>query len=433
MDIVWNAVERLAPARGGLGLYVHIPFCQRKCVYCDFNTYAGLQRLAPATLDALCAEIRVGGARFPDARVDTVFWGGGTPTLLAPAQMERLMRALRDAFRLADGCEITSEANPGSADRERFAHLARCGVNRISLGAQSFQAPELALLGRWHDAPAIGRAVAAARAAGVDNVNLDLMHGLPYQSVSDWACNLEAALALDVEHLSLYDLTVEPGTPLARRVQAGRIAAPDPDVSAAQYAYAQDRLARAGFVHYEIANWARAQAGAAPPGRACRHNLRYWRNQNYLGFGPGAHSHWQGVTGTGTDEAVRWWNVPSVPEYNRRVKRGQSPVQAREDVDSALSRAETMMLGLRLVQEGVTYRRFQALHGADLRRLYADTLPRLTARTLVALTSAEARLTGQGIMFHNYVSRQFLPARTRQEREPARDDGPVSGEIRSLP
>ncbi len=393
-----------------LGLYIHIPFCVRKCTYCDFNTYAGLQQLIPATVEALCREIRQWGVRTHHPPVDTMFWGGGTPTMLTAAQMRQLMDTLRGSFEILPDCEITSEANPHAADQYRFAALAACGVNRISLGAQSFQASELALLGRWHDAEAIGAATVAARAAGFANINLDLMHGLPAQSLESWTANLDAALELQVEHHSLYALTVETGTPLARSVAAGDIPRPDPDLAALQFEHAQARMAAAGFVQYEIANWARRPQPHDFGSTACLHNQRYWRNRNYLGFGPGAHSHWRGSPGAEMAREYRWWNRDSVPRYNRALHQTASPIRAVEEIAEDLGRAETLMLGLRLVQEGVSYRRFQARHGLDLRTLYRTALQHLQTRDLIRREPDRVRLTRKGIMFHNYVSQQFLPA-----------------------
>ena len=393
-----------------LGLYLHIPFCVRKCTYCDFNTYAGLQRLIPATVDALCREIRQWGTLTQHPPVDTMFWGGGTPTILAAAQMRQLMDTLRDSFEILPDCEITSEANPHAADQSRFAAMAECGINRVSLGAQSFQAAELELLGRWHDAAAIGEAVGAARAAGFTNINLDLMHGLPAQSLETWATNLEAALELEAEHHSLYALTVEEGTPLARSVAAGKVPLPDADLAALQFQHAQARMAAAGFVQYEIANWARCTQVGSSVAAACLHNQRYWRNQNYLGFGPGAHSHWRGSTGTDSALEYRWWNRDSVPGYVRALRTAASPVREVEEIAEDLGRAETLMLGLRLVQEGVSYRRFQARHDQDLRQVYVAELQQLQERDLIHMASDRVRLTQTGIMFHNYVSQQFLSA-----------------------
>lgn len=420
MATVWKEAEALAdwppavmPARQhteALGLYVHIPFCQRKCIYCDFNTYAGLQHLIPAAVEALCTEIALWGARTQGMPVDTIFLGGGTPTILAPSQIRQLLDTLRTSFVLAEDCEITSEANPGTADQARFEALAQNGVNRISIGAQSFHKAELDLLGRWHTTDAIGQAVESARQAGLDNINLDLIHGLPHQSLSAWDGSLEAVLNLAPAHVSLYQLTVEDGTPLARMVQTGQVAVPDEDQGAAQYQRAQARLARAGYVQYEIANWVRGEPAQPWARRVCRHNLKYWRNQSYLGFGPGAHSHWRAVPALGLGHGRRWWNLDSVPRYNRCMRDGHTPILDCETIDASLAMAETMMLGLRLVQEGVAFTRFRREHGADLDTIYAHILPDLAARGLVQVLPDRVRLSSQGIMFHNYVSRQFLPA-----------------------
>ncbi len=408
---LWDLKERdFWRSSQPLGLYVHIPFCARKCTYCDFNTYAGLQELIPATVNALCAEIRRWGIVTHHPPVDTVFWGGGTPTILAPGQMRQLMKALRNSFDILSESEITSEANPHSADQNRFAALAECGINRISLGAQSFQASELALLGRWHDAVAIGKAVNAARKAGFKNVNLDLIHGLPAQSLETWSANLGAALDLQVEHHSLYALTVEEGTPLARSVASGSVPQPDADLAACQYQYAQGRMAEAGYLHYEIANWSRESAGTAAFATTCLHNLRYWRNQNYLGFGPGAHSHWRGPSNSKAGFEVRWWNQDSVPGYNRALRQSASPVREVEEIGEDLGRAETMMLGLRLIKEGVNYGQFEERHGQDMRQVYASELQFLQERDLIKIEADRVRLSQTGIMFHNYVSQQFLPA-----------------------
>lgn len=392
-----------------LGLYVHIPFCARKCTYCDFNTYAGLQKLIPTTVDSLCREIKQWGLLTEHPQVDTLFLGGGTPSILSGAQMHQLMGVLHESFEMLPDCEITSEANPHSADQDRFAAMAACGINRISLGAQSFQAEELKLLGRWHDADAIGEAVAAARMVGFTNVNLDLMHGLPEQSLDSWAANLKEALELQVEHHSLYALTIEEGTPLARRVAAGEVPHPDADVAALQFQHAQAQMEETGFVHYEIANWARPRSVVQPDAAACRHNMRYWRNQNYLGFGPGAHSHWRGLAGAGAVQECRWWNLDSVPVYNRALRSEESPLQEVEEITEDLGRAETLMLSLRLVQEGMPYNRFLQRHGVDLRQNYGTELEHLLDLDLIQLETDRMRLTQTGIMFHNYVSRQFLP------------------------
>lgn len=404
------AADRRGPD-GALGLYIHIPFCQRKCVYCDFNTYAGLEHLFQRTVEALCTEIRIWGERLRRPAANTVFLGGGTPTVLPPADIERLLDAVRTAFDLRPGAEITSEANPNSVDAGKFAALVKAGVNRISIGAQSFQQRDLDLLGRWHGADAIAAAVDAARAAGLDNINLDLIHGVPGQSLEDWAHSLDRALALDVEHLSLYSLTVETGTPLARMVETGRVDVPNDDLSADQYLHARDRLADAGYVQYEIANWARVSSATAPWDEwACRHNLKYWRNQDYLGFGPGAHSHLRRREDGEDASDLRWWNRNSVPGYIRDLRADGSSEADRETLSPALAQAETLMLGLRLLREGVTCERFARWHGQSLRAVHGDALERLRRQGLVQILPDRIRLTERGVLFHNHVSSQLLPA-----------------------
>lgn len=394
-----------APPSAGapLGLYVHIPFCARKCPYCDFNTYADLDDVFEAYVAALCREIAAWAPRLAGRTVDTVFVGGGTPTVLTLDQLARVLGTARRSFAIAADAEVTCEANPGTVDRDRFAGLRDLGVNRLSMGVQSFHDDELRFLGRVHGVDDVYRAFGAARAAGFDNVNLDFMFGLPEQSPQAWARTLDAALALAPEHLSLYSLIVEPNTPLHGWVQTGRVAAPDDDAAAELYEHALDRLGGAGYRHYEVSNWARG-------GLACQHNLIYWRNQEYLGVGPGAHSHLRSSTPGGRADR-RWGNLRPVPAYIRRVTDGNGmPLEAfSEDVDAATAMGETMMLGLRLVDEGVAFDRFEALHGQDLRVAFAEPLRDLEAWELVEHDARRVRLTPRGLMVGNRVFERFMP------------------------
>lgn len=442
-----------------LGLYVHIPFCQRKCPYCDFNTYAGLENYFDETVTALCAEM----ARYRELdhlraalggrRVTSVFIGGGTPTTLSATQLSRLFAAMTDAFSLAPDCEITCEANPGTVDRAKFQHLRSLGVNRLSLGVQSFQPDELTFLGRIHDVVDVTRGVDAARAAGFDNINLDFIFGLPNQRRAAWSSTLDQALALEPEHLSLYSLIVEPNTPLHQWVASGRVAAPDEDVAADLYECAMARLADAGYVHYEVSNWAKGDAYRRPATRpgdvtgagmddpridgeseacssyVCRHNLLYWRNQEYMGIGPGAHSHlrtiFEGNLGEDASRESsnidpldageapvtrRWSNRKPVPGYIRRMMAGESVVFEEEKLSGAVSRGETMMMGLRLVHEGVAFDRFQTQHGCDLRAVFSEEVAHLTAAGLLAATPSRLRVTSKGLLFANQVAEAFLAA-----------------------
>ena len=418
-----------------LALYIHIPFCAARCPYCDFNTYAGLERFFDAYTNALEAEIRRAGAVQGPRKVHTVYIGGGTPTVLPPQLLARVLNACRAAFDVMQDAEITSEANPGTVDQAHFVALRALGINRLSLGVQSFDDEELRWLGRIHSATEAVAAYSAARAAGFSNINLDLMFGLPGQAPATWQRTLETAAGCRPEHLSLYSLTVEHGTPLAGRVSRRQVAAPDDDLAADLYLSAGDFLARRGYVQYEISNWARdsvaeptgpgSTAGEEPgtgswhdsvacvPARAsgprldnpffaCRHNLVYWRAEPYLGFGAGAHSY---------DGHRRGWNVKTVPAYLGRLQKGRSPVAGGEHIDTRLAQGETMMLGLRLLLEGVARSRFRQRFGVTLEDLFGSEVAALTQRGLLELVEGHLRLTPRGRLLGNQVFAEFLPCR----------------------
>ena len=381
-----------------LSLYLHIPFCARKCPYCDFNTYAGLETLFDPLVASLAREIRAAGAGRARPAVHTIFLGGGTPTVLSAGQLARLFAACFQAFTVLPGAEITSEANPGTVDRGRFADLRSLGVNRLSMGVQSFADDELAFLGRIHSAEEAEAAFAHARAAGFDNINLDFIFGLPQQQLAAWQATLQRALALAPEHLSLYSLIVEEGTPLANWVTSGRVPAPDEDLAADLYEMAQARLAAAGFQQYEISNWARRH----PAGGSfqSQHNLTYWRNADYLGFGPGA------VSG---EQGRRWANLLSPAEYIRRSQAGEPLTDWEEQATPALAMGETMMVGLRLLEEGVNRAAFQARFGRDVSEIYPDILTELAAAGMIEITPTCVRLTPAAVLIGNRVFARFLP------------------------
>ena len=379
-----------------LALYLHIPFCAVRCHYCDFNTYAGLASYHEPYARALSAEIRRAGEARQRPAVRTIFLGGGTPTVLPAARLAEVLAACREAFEVLPGAEITCEANPGTADARLFADLAAAGVNRLSMGVQSFDDAELRWLGRIHDAGQAEAAFEAARRAGFANINLDFIFGLPGQELATWERTLARAVALEPEHLSLYGLTVEHGTPLYNDVRLGRQVPPDDDRAADCYELALDRLAQAGYEQYEISNWQRG-------GHACRHNLVYWRHEPYLGFGAGAHSF---------DGARRWWNVRPVPEYVGRVGDGVSPVRDGETVDVRLAMGEFMMLGLRLVAEGVEPARFEARFGArgsaSIDAVFGEEVAGLVRRGLLERLPDRLRLTRAGRLLGNQVFAEFL-------------------------
>ncbi|MGB9374087.1 MAG: radical SAM family heme chaperone HemW [Jiangellales bacterium] len=322
------------------GVYVHVPFCATRCGYCDFNTYTadelgttpGASRAGWA--DAVLAEWRLartvlGASRPP---IDTVFFGGGTPTLLPPADLLRVLDALRDDPGLADDAEVSVEANPETLTPQTLAALRSGGVTRLSMGMQSATAHVLAVLDRVHTTGRVAAAVTDARAAGFDSLSLDLIYGTPGESLADWAHTVDVTVGLAPDHVSAYALIVEPGTRLAGRVARGQVAAPDDEAMASMYEVADEALAQAGFAWYEVSNWARG------PRHRSRHNLHYWRDTDWWGLGPGAHSHVGGV---------RWWNVKHPAAWSQRLDAGLSPAQARETLDEATRRLERIMLGLR--------------------------------------------------------------------------------------
>jgi putative oxygen-independent coproporphyrinogen III oxidase len=332
------ALPDLATTRGRrFGVYVHVPFCATRCGYCDFNTYtpAELGGANPdGWLTAVRTELTLAATHIDTPLVDTVFVGGGTPSLLGPQRLAALLDAVGDTFGLADGAEVTTEANPESTSPELFEALAAAGYTRVSLGMQSVAAHVLATLDRVHSP---GRAVAAASeamAAGLAHVNLDLIYGTPGESDDDLRRSVDAAVGSGVDHVSAYALVVEEGTALARRVRRGQVAAPDDEVLARRYELLDARLSAAGLRWYEVSNWSR-------PGGECRHNLGYWDGGEWWGAGPGGHSH------VGT---TRWWNVKHPTTYARLLTDGALPVAGLERLTTAEAHTEDVMLGLRLRQ-----------------------------------------------------------------------------------
>lgn len=318
---------------GSFGVYVHVPFCLTRCHYCDFVTYTGMEGLRRPYAAALLEEAAMAAAALGPAppAVTSVFVGGGTPTLLPPGDLARLLARLAELLPFAPGAEVTVEANPETVDAAMADGLARAGVTRVSMGAQSFDDRVLAALGRVHDAARVGAAVTTLRAAGVPAVNLDLIYGGPGEDAASWSATLAAAVALGPEHLSAYALTIEPATKFGRLVAAGQLAEPGEDDLADRYDATCATLAAAGYHHYEVSNWARG-------GHASRHNLTYWRRGRYLGLGAGAHEF---------DGATRRWNVAGVPAYLRAVRERRRPTDGEERLDAGQARFEALALRLR--------------------------------------------------------------------------------------
>lgn len=321
------------------GFYVHVPFCVTRCGYCDFNTYTAAE-LGPGAshrdyADTAIEEVRLARRVLGDTElpVETVFFGGGTPTLLPAEDLGRILQAIDDEFGLAEGAEVTTEANPESVDPGYLATLRAKGFNRVSFGMQSAREHVLKVLDRHHTPGRAAQAVHEARAAGFEHVNLDLIYSTPGESDDDWRASLEAAVAAEPDHVSAYSLIVEEGTRLAARIRRGELPMPDDDVAADRYLIADELLSQAGFSWYEVSNWATSERGR------CRHNLLYWTGGDWWAVGPGAHSH---VGGT------RWWNVKHPAAYAKRLAEGTSPAHAREVLTAADQATERLMLELRL-------------------------------------------------------------------------------------
>ncbi len=392
-------------------VYLHIPFCHQRCAYCDFNTYAGRLSLIPAYVNALCREIAAIGQAAPfRPTVHTVYFGGGTPSLLSPSQVEQVLETLRQHYRLMDEAEITLEANPGALTRAALLALRRLGVNRLSLGMQSAHADELRQLGRIHSFPETAQSVRWARDAGFANVSLDLLYGLPGQSLPRWQTTIRQAVALAPNHLSLYALTIEPRTPFGRQLARGLLSLPDPDLAAEMYEWASDYLEHCGYTQYEISNW-------ASPGLQCRHNLTYWRHQPYLGFGAGAHSYAGGC---------RYANVRRLGAYLQRLDAANRAIFAfpfspatthRRFLSSREAITETMILGLRLTGEGVAANDFQQRFGAPIDQMFGREIEELILLGLVEWAQdartrnrLALRLTRRGRLLGNQVFLRFLSA-----------------------
>jgi oxygen-independent coproporphyrinogen-3 oxidase len=379
-----------------LGLYLHIPFCSAICNYCNFNR--GLFDAAQKAryVDALIREIRTStscnSATLPSCNaVDTIYFGGGTPSLLDPADVARIVAACGEAFDVAPDAEVTLEANPETVDEARLAAFRAAGVNRLSFGVQSFREPELRRLSRLHNADRARLALAEARAAGFDNVSLDLMMWLPGQNVSEWLESVDAAIDVSPDHLSLYLLEVYPNAPLKDEMARAKWSQAPDDDAAAMYVAAMERLEAAGYAQYEISNVAR-------PGRQCRHNLKYWQDGEWLGFGCGAH---------GTAGGMRTKNVAGTDDYIERIGRGESPAFETRRLSASERLGDALFMGLRLA-DGIDLEEIGRRHGVDVwQRHGAELEPFLTAGML-KWNGSRLALTRQGMLVANEIMTVFV-------------------------
>lgn len=390
----------MTTVQDSLALYVHIPFCETRCTYCAFNTYTGQDNLILRYIRALERELGFVGSQTYDP-VATIYFGGGTPSLVPPDAIGAFIRRVGEVVTLLPGAEITLEANPGTVDEPTLRDLRRAGVNRLSIGMQSADADELRLFARRHDVDDVRRTVALARRAGFANLSLDLIYGVPGQSMATWQHSLNVALTMNPDHLSLYSLGIEDGTPMQRWIDQGTVPAPDPDLAADMIEWAAEHLTAQGFAQYEISNWSR-------PGFESRHNLHYWRNLPYLGLGAGAH---------GYAARTRYSTVLRPADYIARIETQRSPLAYplsaaavdSESIDDQVAMAEHMIMGLRLTEEGVASAAFRARYGRDLWDVYGAELARLMAAGLLERTPDDrVRLTPRGRLLGNHVFAAFV-------------------------
>lgn len=383
------------PHDAPIGIYIHIPFCAHICPYCDFTTYAGKDHLIDRYVGCVSRDLSQSSARVGGRQAATIFIGGGTPSLLEPTQIASILSACRHNYDVATDVEITMECNPNGLTAQRLAGYREAGVNRLSIGAQTFDRRGLRTLGRQHEADDTFAALTNARAAGFENDSLDLIFGWPGQSLARWTEDLETILALPEppDHLSLYSLIVEPGTPFADAAARGILAIPSDDATADMYEQAIALLDDAGWQHYEVANWSRQPDGHS------RHNAIYWQHGDYLGIGAGAH---------GTIGPVRTMNHLLPETYCAAIEAGAGVASNVESIDERTSRAETMMLGLRLLERGVDATAFDVRHGVGLDEAFGPTIEHMVAIGMMERHAHDVRLTQRGLMLANDVVGRFL-------------------------
>ncbi len=369
--------------------YVHIPFCRSKCFYCDFNSVAGEESRAPGYVSALISEIR--SAPVFGAPLSSVYFGGGTPTILRAGDLARVLREIVERFGVTGDVEVTIEANPGTVDFEKLRELRTGGFNRLSIGVQSFDDATLVRLGRIHTGAEAVEAFGTARRAGFESISIDLMYGLPSQDIDNWQRTLGSAVALLPEHISLYELTVEEGTPFGNLKRRCKLELPDESLQIEMYTAAIESLRAAGYEHYEISNF-------ALPGHRSRHNQVYWRNESYYGLGAGA----SGYVG-----GVRYTNQRAVDSYIERARVSAGAVESSETVTGRQSMGETVMLGLRMM-DGVDLAAFQDRYGVELTDVYASEVNDMLGRGLIELSERRMKLTWDGLLIANEVSADFL-------------------------
>ena len=393
----------------GIALYIHIPFCETKCPYCDFNTYAGINHLIPSYIDALTNELRIWAKTLDHPRVNNMFLGGGTPSMLSANQMHSLLSLIRSEFAVQADAEVTAEVNPDDVNFDRLSGFRDAGINRISMGVQSFSNSELQLLGRRHEVSHVLMAFETIQNAGITNISMDLMYGLPHQTIETWERNIKAVITAAPQHISAYALTLEPETPLAHWVSKGTLPEQDSDLAADMYEWASVELAKAGYRNYEISNW-------ALPGRESRHNIIYWHNLPYLGVGPGAHSFLGGYRFANGKSPlayiakVKEWREPPA---NLEILLRESPgyIEDIEPMDRETEMADSLIMGLRLA-DGVRNQEFRERFGLNLHEAYGDAIKETISLGLLRSRGmwpeATIQLTERGKLLANEAFVRFL-------------------------
>ncbi len=378
------------------GLYLHIPFCTQRCSYCDFY-FVTAQRGQDAFVNALCTELSLGACEYPDVQVSTVYLGGGTPSRLPGSSIAHIMEHLNATYNLRQVREVTLEMNPEDLTPDGLAALRSCGITRVSLGIQSFFDDELAFMNRAHSADCALQAARYVAQAGFESWTMDLIFGLPGQSLDRWEANLKRAMAFSPPHISTYNLTIEPNTPLHKQVRLGQIVPARDDDVADAYQAAMDHLREAGYEHYEVSSFARA-------GHQAQHNRGYWTHSNYLGFGPSAHSFWWQ-----SDIARRWSNVRNLRQYTENLAAGKGPPLELDEILSAADLAkERIMLGLRTA-EGLCLHTLANTYGVDLAFSQSAELARLAAEGMIIRTEGIVRLTDRGRHVCDTITTRLLP------------------------
>jgi oxygen-independent coproporphyrinogen-3 oxidase len=369
------------------GIYIHIPFCIRKCPYCDFYSISDLS-LSDAFTEALQKEMQMAEFSFP---ADTIYFGGGTPSVLDPDQIDRIIRAAYQCFSIAESAEITIEVNPGTVSFEKLKTYRRMGVNRLNIGVQSFQDEHLRFLGRIHSGSDAKHAIDWAKKAGFDNIGLDLIYGIPGQSEAIWLADLDAALEFAPAHLSCYMLTYPEGTPIEKQRQAGLFYPSDDNTVSSLFLKTGEYLSRHGYLHYEISNFARSESLMS------RHNRKYWNDVSYLGFGPSAHSF---------IKPERFWNVRSVKRYIQRIDAGKRPISGKEELTRDQQMMEAIYLGLRQKQ-GIDIARFNQKFGMSFEETFKDILKRLEREGLREDQPGFCSLSEKGMLFADGAAHLF--------------------------